>query len=444
MYINNFNNWYSLQKNLFEYGIENPTIDSKLIRFKIDDYYIDLSINNEFRIKPLRFFRESYIDFSSFDNGRFLFFNIWHDDVNKSKFTNLIFDLYNNPANSYNLFNGFQINKNTIIINDNEIDELIKPLIGNNGILFYLSNEDNNNLNFLLKWLSNILKAKKTGVILVFNDKNGNYNNFYNLFINWFVDKIIGNDYYLKCNSIYDFLNKSHENLLNKLIVNINDDIYSSSKESSWYKFKNYFSLNQLDIKNKSINIENKLNFISYCNNKNKKDKNIFNLEISNQLNNIEYWNNILSDIKIQNAFFLYLSKTVIPYSSETEFINNIPGKNKNKTNIITNLNLLHINLPQKINTRILLERFFIYLYNEKIITQSQNYFTKNLFEIYKSWCDNNNYYYDFSLNGFGQILSNSSKINLKFLNKISSHHVRGYKLDFEIFKLWHDNYNNI
>jgi hypothetical protein len=468
--------WYLKQKQLFEYGSTDNTIP---IRFKCESIFVertlrsdiddddDIAILNQITIKSQKHFTEKFMDFAAmYKEGNIMkpvmFYDRWLADPKKCKFDKMVFNIDRDktPSNHFNLFEGFEIENNHEHISDNEILSLVEPLINTNDGLFYnICGANKTNMDYFLKILSGIIQNIRPCIMVIFKDAGSILKRQYggsgkDTAITWFCKKIIGMKYYFECESTEDAVDKFNMHLSNKIVVNI-PEVSSMIKQTHvWSRMKNKITSNTTVIHGKGQDKVILANSITYFASTNddiifKDDRRLWVVDVDISMkNNVNYWNNmhnnVLSDKRVQKAFYLYLLKHVKPYESSVEFQNNKPVTESMNESKEDNLSLLNDFFVDMVEDKDLSDTI-ICIYKQS--RRKDNLIimpTVDILSHYKSWCEKRHYKCEITSTGFGRILSRLSnelvdnKMPL-FITKQSRHGSRNsYIIDMTNLKEWY------
>ena len=466
--------WYIAQKQIFEYGRAGNTVP---IRFKCENFFIErtlrdqinpndhVSLLNQIDIKSQKHFTEKFMDFSAFENDKnkkVMFYDMWLNDPNKRKFDKLVFDIdkNNTPLNHFNLFDGFEIENNNVEVSDDEILSLIDPLINqNNGLFFNICGANKANMDYLMKVFSGILQNIRPTVMIIFKDSGSICNRDFggsgkDSAITWFSKKIIGMKYYFECESTEDVVDKFNLHLCNKIVVNIPEISYLIKQRTNWSRMKNMITSDVTVIQGKCQNkipMANKVTFFASTNDDIifPYDRRLWVVDVDTSMKNNEtYWNNIyekLADKRVQKAFYMYLTKTIIPYKSPVEYQNNKP--------------ITDSMVESKEDTHSFLKDFFVDMIQDESLRTSVNDIyrtskrkdntlyipTVKILNLYSSWCATRYYKCEITVDGLGRILSRLAKELVKdnkplFLIKPTGHgNLNSYIINITLLKEWYD-----
>lgn len=450
--------WYINKRMLFEYGKEEVSENDKPIRFKCDDFFVEINKNGDLDYKNEKQFRAKYRDFHTAHQGKkkYNFIDLWFDDPDKVKYNKMVFnpDYETTNENEYNLYEGLEVEKNTEEINDEDIDELVKPIL---DLLYYLCGESDRNREYLLKILSAVVQLKdvndKPAIMVVFRDIAGVLDTAFggtgkDTFLAQFFSRfIIGNKYAYECSSTDDLTEKFNGVLANKIIVNIPELSSALTQNSKWSKIKNYITAPTINIEVKGVNKTVLKNYMTLFASTNEDinfgiDRRLWVVDVSRKKKyDTEYWKNlydkVLPDTRVQKAFHLYLTKKIQPYSGATEYQMNKPDT------VAMN--------EQKVNKKSLIQVFFEDMSQSNLFKPTKDgevtISTVDLLTYYKEWCSKNNYKCEISSNGFGQQLTRLclelSSLNLPlFMGKSKNHSIRGYTINHSKLREWNAKLN--
>lgn len=398
-YDDNFNKTYEKVKIEFE---------KEIIKINDDVLYIQLNHNRDihkpecFYIKTEKQIKHCYNDNEKFNyiktdkdkkgNIKKVKINIvdsisaWWSDCNKRKIDRVIFQPYELDEKMkdryFNMFQGFrvqflEVNKDYVRIQ--RILNHIKQVICNNDEYCY---------NWFLKYLSSILKGKKTNVFPMIRGLEGCGKN---IILDMIAYGLIGDDYAIASSCPEKQLFGNFNSLLqNRVLTIINEG--TNALRSCVDVIKDVITADKVNIEKKGIDattLRNYNNFIGSTNN-----FNIMNISITDRrfvwLNcnneycgNAEYFNPLIEDVKdekVLSAFYHYLI-------DEIDCPDNYDFQ---KTRPITSIykKLQKINLPNPItylssiadDTTILKYR----KYSKLVYTTVK---CADIYEKYKTWC---------------------------------------------------------
>jgi hypothetical protein len=452
--------WYVKTRKLFEYGKEDIDENDKPIRFKCDSFFVEIDEKGKLEYKNEKDFRVKHRDFCKklkIGKKKHTFIEEWFDDPDKVKYNKMTFDIdYKNPKPYvYNLFDGFEIEKNIEEINDDEIDELVKPIL---ELLYFLCGENIANRDYILKVLSGILQMKKIDdkpcVMNIFRDIAGVLDTRFggtgkDTFLHYFINNFIGKKYAYECSSTEDLTEKFNGVLANKIIINIPELSYIFNQKNKWDKVKNYITSPIINIEVKNVNKCEMDNYMTLFASTNEDinfgiDRRLWVVDTSKiKKYDEEYWNNlynvVLPDKRIQKAFYLYLIKKIETFKGASKYQMNKPetiAMTEQKENKKSILNIFFENMTQ---TRVFKNKDK----NDDEMTVS----TGDILTFYKEWCVKNNYKCEITPNGLGQQLSRlcSELISMKyplFISKSKSHKIRGYEINHKLLCEWNEKMN--
>nr|WPF46472.1 MAG: hypothetical protein [Lake Baikal virophage 3] len=160
------------------------------------------------------------------------FYSIWLKDPKRKQYDRMDFcpDVANCPDNVYNLFKGLRgeslsmdASGNEIEMTDAEITEAIAP------VLYHVSSLTSGKPEYFLKWMANIIQKPhiKSQTSIVLRDvsqmlKPGGGTGK-NMFIEWFGEKLLGDDYFLVLGNNSLLYDNFSEHLENKLLVYVEE-----------------------------------------------------------------------------------------------------------------------------------------------------------------------------------------------------------------------------
>ncbi len=451
--------WYIKTRKLFQYGKEEVDEKDKPIRFKCDSFFVEIDEKGKLEYKSEKEFQIKHRDFCEkikIGKKEYSFITCWFDDPYKVKYSKMIFDIdYKNPKpDVYNLFDGFEIEKNIEEVNDDEIEELVKPIL---DLLYFLSGENYENREYILKVLSGILQMVKIDdkpcIMSIFRDIAGILDTRFggtgkDTFLHYFIDNLIGKKYAYECSSTEDLTEKFNGVLANKIIINIPELSYIfNQKGGKWDKVKNYITSPTINIEVKNVNKCEMDNYMTLFASTNEDinfgtDRRLWVVDTSKiKKYDEEYWNNlynnILPDKRIQKAFYLYLIKKIKPYKGAGEYQMNKPETIAMKEQKDSKKSLLNVFFEDCANTKIFKKKDS----NELTIS------TSDILSDYKEWCIKNNYKCEITPNGLGQNLTRlcSELVNMKyplFITKSKSHAVRGFVINHKLLCEWNEKMN--
>jgi hypothetical protein len=440
--------WYKETKLQFE---------GENLRFKCDDIYYEKD-GDYYKPYSCKSFENKHIDYANFeyDNKTINFFSKYKLDPTKIKFDKLVFDLdiEHTPEKHFNVFKGYKIQKNTDDIPLEEINQLIEPIIGNDGLLYHLSGKKKEVLDYLLKYLSGILQSKnqsqRPGVMIVFRDIAGILSTQYggngkDTFINWFSKSIIGQKYYFECSRTDDLFEKFNDYLENKVIINVPELEGIIKCARNWNTLKNYVSSPTIKIESKGVKVGDCNNYMNIFASTNEDftfepDRRLLVIDVSKEKKgNAEYWNNLYNNVlnneRVARAFYLYLTKYIQPYQSTAEFQDNKP--------------ITVAQVEQKENKKALLQSFFEDVHSKKLFNNETKLNSTDFLKVYKKWCDKHNFTCEITTNGLGQKLTRlidelQNKNIPLFIDKYRTSSIRGYKLDYNKLSEWYVSLNPV
>jgi hypothetical protein len=271
--------------------------------------------------------------------------------------------------------------------------------------------------------------------------------------ITWFSKKIIGMKYYFECESTEDVVDKFNLHLCNKIVVNIPEISYLIKQRTNWSRMKNMITSDVTVIQGKGQNkipMANKVTFFASTNDDIifPYDRRLWVVDVDTSMKNNEtYWNNIyekLADKRVQKAFYMYLTKTIIPYKSPVEYQNNKP--------------ITDSMVESKEDTHSFLKDFFVDMIQDESLRTSVNDIyrtskrkdntlyipTVKILNLYSSWCATRYYKCEITVDGLGRILSRLAKELVKdnkplFLTKMTHNgNQKSYIINLILLKDWY------
>ena len=153
------------------------------------------------------------------------FYSIWLKDPNRKQYDRMDFcpDVANCPPSVYNLFNGLKGETLKQEMTKEEMDEAIKP------ILYHIGTLTSQNADYFLRWMANIVQTpwvkSQTSIVLRDISKmlapGGGTGK--NLFIEWFGEKLLGEEYFLVLGNNSLLYDAFTEHLEHKLLIYIEE-----------------------------------------------------------------------------------------------------------------------------------------------------------------------------------------------------------------------------
>jgi len=430
-YDDNYNKTYEKIRN--EFGKE---------VIKINDQPIYIQLNHDRDIhKPECFYIKKSADLTHYyrDNDKFNFttfekdkkgntikniFNITHkyspywDDSKKTKFERLVFQPFklDDTLNLkyFNMFRGFRVQHLPINKDYVRIQRIL------NHIKNVICNKDEYSYNWFLKYLSAILKGRKTNVMIVIRGLEGCGKN---IILDAIAYGLIGDDYAVATSCPEkQFFNNFNSLLENRVFTIINEG--TSGLRNCMDIIKDLITSDKINIEKKGIDpitLKNYNNFIVDTNNCNiinitLTDRRFILLNCNNEMcGNEEYFTELANDLKdesVLSAFYHYLIDE-IDCPDDYDF-----QKTRPKTNLYKKLQQL--NLPNPIT-------YLSNIVNDKILFNYIKYkgevyakISRNtLYEYYKEWCNK----YKYELYGYTQ-----------FENKITEDNKYGISLKIDSY----------
>jgi len=153
------------------------------------------------------------------------FYHIWKKDKNRKEYDRMDFcpDVANCPPTVYNLFKGLRGESLQVTMTQDEMDAAVEP------ILYHIATLTSQNPEYFLKWMANIIQTpwQKSQTSVVLRDiskmlKPGGGTGK-NLFIEWFGEKLLGDDYFLVLGNNSLLYDQFTEHLENKLLIYIEE-----------------------------------------------------------------------------------------------------------------------------------------------------------------------------------------------------------------------------
>jgi hypothetical protein len=440
--------WYQYFKRKFEYGDGDTPI-----RFSCGSNFYYVDDQQHLICKNARSFKDQYRKFSSIkcEGKVYNFLNVWFDDPNQASYEKIVcdIDVDNTPSRYYNCYKGLAASRNSAEVRPDEIMDLVDPLVGDDGLLYYISGKNKEVMHYVLKVLSAIVKAKtpaqRPGVMILFRDIQGQLAELSSggtgkdSFINWFGTQIIGSEYYYEPSSTSSFFDKFNDSLDSKIFINISE-LGSLIKETkNWDKFKVMVSSNTIEIEGKGRDKETKTNIMNIVASTNNDftlpyDRRVLVIDVSKEKKNDQkYWNNIhhnvFADPRVAKAFYLYLTTIVQPYKTSVEFEDHKPTTAAQQEQIAEKVPLL--------------QQFFEDVHLNNLFINKDQISNSEVYETYKRWLE---------YNGHREVLT-TTKMNQKlkrmceelasfnktvFLSPFRNSSYRGYKLDYDKLLQWY------
>jgi hypothetical protein len=398
-YDDNFNKTYNKIKEEFE---------KEVIKIKDDTIYIQLNHNRDIH-KPECYYIKNQRQLVHYynDDDRYRYIKIqkdkkgnnikhklsivdirseWWDDGNKRKVDRLVFQPF--PLDEilnkryYNMFQGFRVQFLPI----NKDYSLIQRILYH--IKNVICNKDEYSYNWFLKYLSAILKGRKTNVFPMIRGLEGCGKN---IILDMIAYGLIGDDYAIASSSPEKQLFNNFNSLLqNRVFTIINEG--TNALRSCVDTIKDLVTEDKINIEKKGIDattLRNYNNFIGNTNNYNilnvtPTDRRFVWFQCNNEFcGNMDYFNPLIEDVKdekVLSAFYHYLIEEInCPDNFDFQ-------KTRPKTSIYKKLQ--HINLPNPIT-------YLCSIVNNKELLVYRKYggieYTTikcaDLYVRYKCWC---------------------------------------------------------
>jgi len=153
------------------------------------------------------------------------FYNIWLKDPKRKQYDRMDFcpDMQSCPESVYNLFKGLKGGELQMDMTPEEIKEAIEP------VLYHIGTLTSQNPEYFIRWLANIIQTPhiKSQTSIVLRDvskmlKPGGGTGK-NLFIEWFGEKLLGDEYFLVLGNNSLLYDQFTEHLEHKLLVYIEE-----------------------------------------------------------------------------------------------------------------------------------------------------------------------------------------------------------------------------
>lgn len=153
------------------------------------------------------------------------FYQIWKKDINRKQYDRMDFcpDLASCPPTVYNLFKGLKGSTLEFEMTEEEIAEAVKP------VLYHISTLTSQQPEYFLRWLANMIQTphikSQTSVVLrdVSKMLKPGGGTGKNLFIEWFGEKLLGEEYFLVLGNNSLLYDAFTEHLEHKLLVYIEE-----------------------------------------------------------------------------------------------------------------------------------------------------------------------------------------------------------------------------
>lgn len=261
----------------------------------------------------------------------------WIEDPTRLEYDRIEFEpnLEICPSRVYNLFDGFEAEKLTVDVADDEIAGLIAPLI------YHIETLTKGNQEYVLRWLANLIQAphiksdtaifiRDTGGLLYEGGGTGK-----NLLLDWFGNKIIGEKYYLVVGdnkTLYGDFNSKYEG---KLLVFV-EEASGKDNHQNADKLKSKITGRKQTVNKKGVaeyDVGDYTRWLFSSNNpnplpitKNDRRSGVFDTDPKHRKDKVYFDKLVLAmdDPKVQKAFYLYL-KTRETWATPIDFQNNVP-----------------------------------------------------------------------------------------------------------------------
>lgn len=348
-------------------------------------------------------------DLTTGKSVRKLFLKEWLADAERKCYDRIDFypDVNQCPDGVFNLFKGFNAVKyepETPLTNE-EIEEFIKPIKTH---LYYLSsgNED-----YLLKSLAKIIKdpMNKSQVAILLRDfgdlLNEGGGTGKNLFLEWFGNEIIGEDYTYVVGDNREMYGNFNSQFEGKLFV-IVEEASGRENHANHDILKAKITAKKQNVNKKSVAVYSVRDYTNwwFCSNnrnpipmKNNRRFAVFDVNPAMR-GNANYFNDLNDNLNnpiVKWAFYYYLKNICETYQSPIEFQNNIP-----KTSAYVEVRKLNAPLHLK------------WIVKKLETGQLRNDTVRNLYNDFKSWISTNRENGDSQLmseTAFGLLLNKSS-----------------------------------
>jgi len=338
-------------------------------------------------LKKMKTMLENRILYEDDENGKrrkVKFLQKWLEDPERKDYKRADFipDISNCPDDVYNLFTGFEGEKNETRVELEEIPDLIKP------ILYHIDILTGGYSDYFIKWLANIIQdpSIKSQVGVFFRDMGALLNEGggtgKNLLFDWIGNKIIGSQWYVMISNNADLYGAFNGIFESKLLCVIEEASgRDNHKSADFLKAKITASTTLINRKGiDQMRIKDHTRFVFCSNNANPLpiacgDRRFTAFDVnSKHRNDTEYFNqlvNAMENVAVQKAFYLYL-KSVETYKNPNQFSVNRP---------ITEAycNIKQLNAPS-------LYKWLLAKLKKGEITNA-SYTARELYNDYKMWC---------------------------------------------------------
>lgn len=328
-----------------------------------------------------------YEDNESGKREKIKFLQKWLEDPDRKSYERVDFipKIESCPPNVYNLFTGLRGESIEEDIEDCEIQSLISPILRHIELL------TEGHTDYAIKWLANIIQhpQQKSQVGIFLRDMGGllyeGGGTGKNLFLDWFGNNLIGEEYYLMISNNTDLYGAFNGMLEGKLLVVLEE---ASNKDNHRFTdlLKAKITAETLLVNRKGINqyrVKDYTRFVFCSNNANplpiwSGDRRFTAFDVNPiHRNDPIYFKSlteVMNDKRVQKAFFLYL-KAVETYSNPNEFSINRPITEAYR-------NIKQLNAPS-------IYKWLLTVLENNEEEQINNKTGRELYNKYKNWCYN-------------------------------------------------------
>lgn len=315
----------------------------------------------------------------------------WWDDSTKIKYERLVFQPFSLEGDMakryYNLFQGFKVQHLPVCKDYSKIERILYH------IKTVMANDDEYSYNWILKWLSAIMKGNRTNVFVMFRGIQGNGKS---IFLEDLICKALIGESYSVCGSSPEkqFFGNFNSLLENRVITVINEG--NSELRSCIDVIKDIVTNDRINIEKKGIDAVSTKNYNNFAGTTN--NTNIINVDIgerrfvwfptsSKHVRDTNYFNDLGNDIKdgqCVSAFYHYLIEEINYNGEDLQY-------NKPITNIYKQLQYMNLPNPLVYMTNI--------AHNKEVINyrkyKGEEYTTikcADIYDKYRIWATNHKY----------------------------------------------------
>jgi hypothetical protein len=267
------------------------------------------------------------------------FYKEWLKDKNRKDYERIDFipDVSKCPADTYNLFRGFEAEKYKFNFTDEEIMKHIEPILTHINLLSGGYGE------WMSIWLANIIQQPdiKSGVAPLLRDQSGILSieggTGKNLFFEWVGNEIIGEKYSMVVGDNATLYEKHNSAFEGKLLIMI-EEAQGKENHLNLDVLKSRITGKKLNVNKKSIaqyDVKDYARYIFATNNRNaipitngNRRFAVFDTNKSKR-GNAEYFDNLVSAMEqdeVKYSFFEYLRRIVKTHKSPVKYSESIPA----------------------------------------------------------------------------------------------------------------------